>query len=114
MRILMLTAVLILSGCAGQVTLPPTLANNATKAEITAEAAYQAATRSARVAAGAGLIDRERFHALDNQAYAALAALRHAHDVSDAANAADAQAHLQATIAAIVALTHHTTITGEM
>lgn len=103
-----LALVAALPGCAGQSIPPPMAAADQTvideKASILAETAYTGASRLGFVAAKSGLIDRERFKALDARAYAALGVVRTAYRTGNAAGFDVAVRELNTILAQINAL----------
>lgn len=110
-----LAALAALSGCVpalatvgGIASGGPRLAAERTvideQAAMGAELAYASATMLGRPLAMVGLIDRERFKALDNAAFAALGRVRAAYDAGNAASFKAGFAELKAAVKDINAL----------
>lgn len=112
MRYLMpLALALALSACAAVPAELPAPARAAgktvidEKAAILAETAYAGASRLGAVAARSGLINKDRFKALDARAFAALGVVRSAYNAGNASDFGVAVIELNATLAQITALT---------
>lgn len=107
MKHLALTCLLALSACTLPPIQPATVANATTLDERTGIAAttgYTAASVLGNRLSRAGIIDRARFKALDNQGYAAVLAIRAAYDAGNATGYAEAITKANAAVDAIKGL----------
>lgn len=105
-----------LQGCAHFPTAPLAAADRSILDErigIGAELAYTTATKLGTVLAQAGLIDKTKFKALDNDAYTALHSVRQAYQAGNATDYASAVQHVQTAVLKINALVEgHASVTG--